>query len=55
MESARDFHAQGDEDMTLFELLNWAIHVDEADYLYAVVKPHHERLYCESRGYDLYL
>jgi len=55
MESARDFHAQGDDDMMLFELLNWAIHVDEADYLYAVVKPHHERLYCESRGYDLYL
>jgi hypothetical protein len=55
MESAREFHAQGDEDMMLFELLNWATHVDEADYLYAVVKPHHERLYCESRGYDLYL
>lgn len=55
MESARDFHAKGNEDMMMFELLNWAMHIDEADYLYAVVKPHHERLYCESRGYSLYL
>jgi hypothetical protein len=55
MESARQFHANGDEHMMLFELLNWAMHLEEADYLYVMVKPHHERLYCESRGYALYL
>jgi hypothetical protein len=55
MESAIQFHAKGDEDMMLFELLNWAIHLDEADHLYVKVKPHHERLYCESRGFGLYL
>ena len=52
MDSARGFHARGDEDLMLFELLNWAMHMDEADVLYAAIKPHHMRLYCESRAYE---
>ena len=52
LDSARDFHRKGDEDMMLFELLNWAMHMDEADDLYAAIKPHHMRLYCESRAYE---
>lgn len=55
MEEALRHHAEGDEQMMLMELLHWAENLCEADYLYAVVKPHHERLYCESRGYALYL
>ena len=55
MEEAFRHHAEGDEQMMLLELLHWAENLCEADYLYAVVKPHHERLYCESRGYALYL
>jgi hypothetical protein len=52
LDSARDFHRRGDDDMMLFELLNWAMHMDEADDLYAAIKPHHMRLYCESRAYE---
>lgn len=51
LDSARDFHRKGDEDMMMFELLNWAMHMDEADLLYAHVSTNHARLYCESRGY----
>ena len=52
LDSARDFHRRGDDDMMLFELLNWAMHMDEADDLYAAIKPHHMKLYCESRAYE---
>jgi len=51
MESAKQFHARGDIEMETFELLNWAMYMDEADHLYAQVKPHHATLYCESRAY----
>ena len=51
MLSAQQFYARGDIEMTTFELLNWAMYMDEADQLYALVKPHHARLYCESRAY----
>jgi predicted urease superfamily metal-dependent hydrolase len=52
LELARDFHRKGEDEMVLFELFNWAMHMDEADDLYAVIKPHHMRLYCESRAYE---
>jgi hypothetical protein len=55
MEQALKHHARGDDQMMLLELLHWAENMDEADRLYVTVKPHHERLYCESRGYALYL
>lgn len=52
LDSAREFNERGDDDMVLFELFNWAMHMEEADNLYAVIKPHHSRLYCESRAYE---
>jgi hypothetical protein len=55
MAEAKRHWEQGDEVMATLELLHWADAKDEADYLYVQVKPHHERLYCESRGYALYL
>ena len=51
LESAKQFHARGDIEMVTFELLNWAMYMDEADQLYAYVSTHHARLYCESRAY----
>jgi hypothetical protein len=55
MEEAKRHHAEGNEQMMMLELFNWTEALEEADYLYGQVKPHHERLYCESRGYALYL
>lgn len=51
MATAKDFYAQGDIEAATFELLNWAMYMDEADQLYALVKPHHATLYCESRAF----
>jgi hypothetical protein len=55
MEEACKHHAEGNEQMMMLELLNWTEALEEADHLYGIVKSHHERLYCESRGFALYL
>jgi len=51
LESAKDFYKRGDEEMATFELLNWVMHMEEADHLYPAVSTHHASLYCQSRAY----